>query len=47
LNYSTAYTVTLSGAKDVAGNSVVTKTWTFTTGAAPTGSTGGTGGTGF
>jgi len=46
LNYSTAYTVTISGAKDLAGNAVVNKTWTFTT-MQPTGSTGGSGGTGF
>lgn len=39
---STAYTVTVSGAKDLAGNTMTTTSWTFTTAAVttpPTGST--------
>jgi myo-inositol-hexaphosphate 3-phosphohydrolase len=35
LKPGTQYTARVSGAKDVAGNSVVDKTWTFTTAAAP------------
>ncbi|MEV4348599.1 DUF4082 domain-containing protein [Actinoplanes sp. NPDC049596] len=35
LAYSTAYTVSVSGARDAAGNVMTPVTWTFTTGAAP------------
>ena len=35
LAYSTAYTVTLSGAKDAAGNTMASRSWSFTTAAAP------------
>ena len=35
LAYSTAYTATLSGAKDAAGNTMASRSWSFTTAAAP------------
>jgi methionine-rich copper-binding protein CopC len=35
LAYSTSYTVNLSGAKDLAGNTMAPLTWSFTTGAQP------------
>ena len=35
LAYSTAYTATVSGAQDAAGNTMTQVTWTFTTGAQP------------
>ncbi|MEU8241822.1 DUF4082 domain-containing protein [Actinoplanes missouriensis] len=35
LAHSTGYTVTVSGAKDLAGNTMASTSWSFTTGAAP------------
>lgn len=35
LAHSTTYTATLSGAKDLAGNAMATRSWSFTTAAAP------------
>jgi methionine-rich copper-binding protein CopC len=35
LAYNTAYTVTLAGVKDTAGNTMMTTSWTFTTAATP------------